>query len=103
MASETQEPDRGEVLSPERRRFLGRLSIALSVIAAAMAGIPVIGFIIGPLIQSEEPVWRRVGAVNDCQIANIVKVSLEDPSAILWAGVSSLTGAWLRRLDAERF
>ena len=53
---------RGEALSPERRRFLGRLSIALSAIAAAIVGIPVVGFIIGPLIQSEEPVWCRVGA-----------------------------------------
>ena len=94
---------RGEALSPERRRFLGRLSIALSAIAAAIVGIPVVGFIIGPLIQSEEPVWRRVGAVNDFQIGQTVKVSFEDPSPMVWAGVTSLTAAWLRRLDAERF
>ena len=94
---------RGEVLSPERRRFLGRLSIALSAIAAAIVGIPVIGFILGPLIQSEEPVWRQVGAVNNFQIGQTVKVSFEDPSPMLWAGVTSLTAAWLRRLDAERF
>jgi len=94
---------RSEALSPERRRFLGRLSIALSAIAAAMVGIPVVGFIIGPLIQSEEPVWRRVGAVDDFHIGNTVKVSFEDPSPMVWAGVTSLTAAWLRRLDAERF
>src|SRR3984893_10317239 len=103
MPSETQEPGRGEALSPERRRFLGRLSIALSAIAAAMVGIPVVGFIIGPLIQSEEPVWRQVGAVNNFQIGQTVKVSFEDPSPMVWAGVISLTAAWLRRLDAESF
>ena len=74
---------RGEALSPERRRFLGRLSIALSAIAAAIVGIPVVGFIIGPLIQSEEPVWRQVGAVSNFQIGQTVKVSFEDPSPMV--------------------
>jgi menaquinol-cytochrome c reductase iron-sulfur subunit len=90
-------------LSPERRRFLGRLSIALSVLAAALVGVPVVGFIIGPLIQTEQRVWRRVGAVNDFQIGQTVKVTFEDPSPMEWAGVTALTAAWLRRLDAERF
>jgi menaquinol-cytochrome c reductase iron-sulfur subunit len=94
---------RGDVMSPERRRFLGRLSIALSAFAAAIVGIPVVGFILGPLIQSEPPVWRRVGAVNDFQIGQTVKVSFEDPSPALWAGVTSLTAAWLRRLDSGNF
>jgi menaquinol-cytochrome c reductase iron-sulfur subunit len=93
----------GEALSPDRRRFLGRLSLALFVIAALIVGIPVVGFILGPLIQSERPAWRRAGAVYDFQIGQTVKVSFEDPSPMLWAGVTSLTAAWLRRLDTDRF
>jgi menaquinol-cytochrome c reductase iron-sulfur subunit len=93
----------GEVLSPERRRFLARLSIALSAIAAAIVGIPVVGFIIGPLIQSEEPVWRQVGAVDEFEMGQTVKVTFEDPSPMAWAGVTALTAAWLRRLDNGSF
>jgi quinol---cytochrome c reductase iron-sulfur subunit, bacillus type len=96
-------PARSDTMSPERRRFLGRLSIGLSAFAAMLVGIPVVGFIIGPLIQSEPDVWRRVGSVNDFQIGQTVKVSFEDPSPMLWAGVTSLTAAWLRRLDAASF
>jgi menaquinol-cytochrome c reductase iron-sulfur subunit len=93
----------GEVLSPERRRFLSQLSLALSALAAAIVGIPVVGFILGPVTQPEEPVWRRVGALNDFQIGQTVKVTFEDPSPMEWAGVTALTAAWLRRLDAVNF
>ncbi len=103
MANDVKAPIHDEVLSPERRRFLGRLSIALSAIAAAIVGVPVVGFILGPLIQSEEPVWRQVGSVNGFQVGQTVRVTFVDPSPMVWAGVTALTAAWLRRLDAERF
>ena len=48
MANEIRQPKFGEALSPERRRFLSRVSIALSAIAAAIVGVPVVGFILGP-------------------------------------------------------
>jgi menaquinol-cytochrome c reductase iron-sulfur subunit len=94
---------RGELLSPERRRFLSRFSIALSAFAATIVGIPVVGFILGPLVQPEEAVWRRVGAVNDFGIGQTVKVTFADPSPMAWAGVTALTAAWLRRIDADQF
>jgi hypothetical protein len=75
MANEIGVAGKGEAPSPERRRFLGRLSIALSAIAAAVVGVPVVGFILGPLISPEEPVWREVGRVANFQISQTVKVS----------------------------
>jgi menaquinol-cytochrome c reductase iron-sulfur subunit len=103
MASETQKPSRGEALSPERRRFMGRLSIALSAIAATIVGIPVVGFILGPIIAPEKDVWRAVGAVDSFKAGETVKVSFLDPSPMAWAGVTALTAAWLRRLEAGSF
>jgi len=103
MASETQEPGRGEALSPERRRFLGRLSIALSAVAAAIVGIPVVGFILGPLIAPEPDVWRAVGAADSFKPGETVSVSFLDPSPMAWAGVSAMTAAWLRRLGSGGF
>ncbi|HVB81492.1 MAG TPA: Rieske (2Fe-2S) protein [Candidatus Binataceae bacterium] len=103
MASETQEPSRGEALSPERRRFMGRLSIALSAVAAAIVGVPVVGFILGPLIASEPDVWRTVGAVDSFKPGATVSVSFLDPSPMAWAGVAAMTAAWLRRLESGGF
>jgi menaquinol-cytochrome c reductase iron-sulfur subunit len=103
MESETPTPSRGEALSPERRRFLGRLSIALSAIAAAIVGVPVVGFIFGPLIAPGKDVWRAVGAVDSFKAGETVSVSFLDPSPMEWAGVSALTAAWLRRLESGGF
>ncbi len=103
MASETQKPSQGEALSPERRRFMGRLSIALSAVAAAIVGVPVVGFILGPLLGSGKDVWRPVGAVDTVKAGETVSVSVLDPSPMAWAGVSAMTAAWLRRLESGDF
>ena len=103
MVSETQKPSRGEALSPERRRFMGQLSIALSAIAATIVGVPVVGFILGPLIAPDKDVWRAVGAVDSFKAGETVEVSFLDPSPMAWAGVTALTAAWLRRLEAGSF
>ncbi|HTU43047.1 MAG TPA: Rieske (2Fe-2S) protein [Candidatus Aquilonibacter sp.] len=92
-----------ELLSPERRRFMTRLSLTLTGIAAAIIASPVIGFIFGPLIKPVEPVWRQVGAVDQFQKGQTVKVTFEDPSPMRWAGVTALTAAWLRRVDEDTF
>jgi menaquinol-cytochrome c reductase iron-sulfur subunit len=103
MASETQERGCCEALSPERRRFLGRLSIALSAVAAAIVGIPVVGFILGPLIAPEPDVWRALGAADSFKPGETVSVSFLDPSPMEWAGVTAMTAAWLRRLESGSF
>jgi menaquinol-cytochrome c reductase iron-sulfur subunit len=103
MASETQQPSRGEALSPERRRFMGRLCIALSAVAATIVGIPVVGFILGPLLVSDPDVWRAVGAVDTFTPGETVKVNFLDPSPAAWAGVTAMTAAWLRRLESGGF
>jgi menaquinol-cytochrome c reductase iron-sulfur subunit len=103
MANENRQPVKGEALSPERRRFMSRISIALSAIAATIVGIPVVGFILGPLIAPEPDVWRPVGPVESFERGRTVKVSFLDPSPMAWAGVTAMTAAWLRRLESGDF
>src|SRR5579863_2083391 len=103
MANDIQQPVMSEVLSPERRRFLSRISLALSAIAAIIVGVPVVGFILGPLIAPEADVWRTVGAVDSFERGQTVKVSFLDPSPMVWAGVTAMTAAWLRRLESGEF
>ncbi len=90
-------------ISPERRKFLARLSIALTGLIAMIVGIPVVGFILGPLFQKLPETWRAVGAVDDFKIGTTVKVSFLDPSPMLWAGVTAETAAWLRRVGPGEF
>src|SRR5262249_15077334 len=87
----------------ERRRFLTRLSVALSSAVAAVLGVPVVCFPVSPLIRKAPRVWRAVGRVDDFKIGETANVSFEDASPLPWAGVTARSAAWLRREDASRF
>ena len=88
---------------PGRRRFLARLSVALSGAVGAVLGLPVLGFLVAPLTRKEPRIWRPVGRVDDFAIGETVNVRFEDASALPWSGVTARTAAWLRREDETRF
>jgi menaquinol-cytochrome c reductase iron-sulfur subunit len=90
-------------LTPERRRFLTRLSLALSGAVGAVLGLPVLGFLLAPLTRKEPRVWRAVGRVDDFAVGETVNVRFEDASALPWSGVTARTAAWLRRDDETHF
>jgi menaquinol-cytochrome c reductase iron-sulfur subunit len=90
-------------LTPSRRRFLTRLSLVLSGAIAAVATVPVIGFLLSPLTRKSPRVWRAVGAADGFAIGETVSVAFEDASPLPWAGVTARTAAWLRRDDETRF
>ena len=87
----------------DRRTFLARLSIGLSALIAAIVALPVFGFLLAPFLAKSPSVWRAVGPVEKFTIGNTVEVTFSDPSPLPWAGVASLTAAWLRRDDASGF
>jgi quinol---cytochrome c reductase iron-sulfur subunit, bacillus type len=87
----------------ERRRFLSRLSIAVSSVAAALVGVPVIAFLISPLTQRSPRQWRPVGSVDQFRIGETASVTFEDASPLPWSGVSARTAAWLRRENESTF
>lgn len=86
-----------------RRRFLSRISIALSACAAAVVGVPVIGFLLSPLTRKPPRQWRAVGSVDAFKVGETVSVYFDDASPLPWSGVSARTAAWLRRDDANSF
>lgn len=86
-----------------RRQFLNKMSIAVGGLGALLAGVPVIGFVLGPLLNKPPGVWRPVGAVDQFKVGSTVEVAFEDNSPEAWAGVTAKTAAWLRRDDAQTF
>jgi menaquinol-cytochrome c reductase iron-sulfur subunit len=98
-----QRPGRGldEVVS--RRRFLSRVSLALSGIAGAVLGVPVVGYLLSPLLNPPPDVWRDLGPIDQYSVGETVDVVFEEPSPLPWAGQTARTAAWLRRSDASTF
>jgi menaquinol-cytochrome c reductase iron-sulfur subunit len=89
--------------TPSRRRFLNRLSLVLSGAIAAVATVPVLGFLLSPLTRKAPRVWRSVGSAAAFRVGETVNVVFEDASPLPWAGVTARTAAWLRRDDAHHF
>ncbi len=94
-------PPEGSAPEASRRRFLSRLSILAGSVAAALVGIPSIGFLLG--LRKAPKEWRPVGKVESFRIGATVEVVFTDPSPLPWSGVTAGTAAWLRRVDEESF
>jgi menaquinol-cytochrome c reductase iron-sulfur subunit len=84
-----------------RRRFLNRVSLALSGLAAAVVSVPIVAYLLSPLLQPPPEVWRDLGLVENFQVGETVEVAFDEPSSLPWAGQTARTAVWLRR-QADR-
>jgi menaquinol-cytochrome c reductase iron-sulfur subunit len=91
--------------APERRRFLAYMMYALGALIGAILGIPLIGYVLEPLLQSPRPVWRVVGRVSDFRVGSTALVAFENAYTPPRppGGISSREAAWLRRNSASSF
>jgi len=86
-----------------RRRFLSRISLALSGLAGAVVGVPIVAYLLSPLLNPGPNLWRNVGPVDAFKVGETVQVAIDEPSPLPWAGQTARTAAWLRRDDATTF
>ena len=86
-----------------RRKFLSRLSLGAAGLAGAIVGVPIIGFILGPLIQQPSRVWRAVGAVDSFTIGQTVLVTFQNALPLPWSGLTATSAGWLRRTGQADF
>src|SRR3954471_23970478 len=96
-------PERVQDDMVTRRTFLSRISLALSALAGAVVGVPIVSYLLSPLLYPSPPLWKNVGSADTFKVGETVQVALDDPSALPWAGQTAQTAAWLRREDANRF
>jgi menaquinol-cytochrome c reductase iron-sulfur subunit len=86
-----------------RRQFFQKLNIFLSAIAGLILALPVIGFLVSPLLRKVNRDWRDVGNLEQFKIGTTVEVSFQDASPLPWSGITAKTAAWLRRVDETNF
>jgi menaquinol-cytochrome c reductase iron-sulfur subunit len=92
-------------MAPEitRRRLFARVTVAAGGVLGALAGAPVLGFVLAPLVRSARPTWRGVGSIESFPVGQTVKVEFTDPSPLPWSGITAKTAAWLRRVGENEF
>ncbi len=89
--------------SPERRRLLIAITAGVGGVASAAVGVPIVTFVLSPLLRKEPKVWRQVGAVDQFRPGETVEVKIEDPSPLPWAGVTADSAVYLRRTGDQTF
>ena len=90
-----------ELLS--RRAFLNRLSLILSGLIGLVLSVPILAYLLTPLIRRAPEVWQDVGSVDQFQVGATVPVAIDDPSPLAWAGQTAKTSVWLRRNSQDAF
>ena len=90
-------------MDESRRRFLTRLSLGLTGAITAAIGVPILGYLLGPLLRPAPNEWRVAGKVSDWRIGETKLVRIENPASLPWAGTTAESAAWVRRADAATF
>src|SRR4051794_8867541 len=75
------EPGPGHPEDPHtlhRRKFLRRLSYGVGGLGAALAVIPVAGFVVLPLFNQPPEVWRDLGPTAQFKMGQTVEVKFEN-------------------------
>ena len=62
-----------------RRRFLSRITLALSGAIGVVVSAPIVAYLLSPLIRPTRQSWQRIGSTDKLKIGKTVQVALEDP------------------------
>lgn len=86
-----------------RRAFLNRLSLILSGLIGLVLSVPILAYLLTPLIRRAPRVWVDVGRLDRFTTGETVQVAIDDPSPLPWAGQTTRTAVWLRRDERTGF
>jgi Rieske Fe-S protein len=81
-------------LLPGRRTFFAWLTGLLGAIAAALVGLPFVGYLFG---KSKRPIfWVPLGGVSDFPLGETRLVHFDNPIRQPWDGIVAQTGVYVR-------
>jgi menaquinol-cytochrome c reductase iron-sulfur subunit len=98
-----------------REGFLGLVTTGVVGAAGLVVSIPIVGYVLGPVVKQPKNVWRDVrlaapdGAVGEVvrtesiPLGRTQKVVYPDVDALPWAGATGKNASWLRRTGPEDF
>src|SRR5207245_3084335 len=77
---------RGAVVNSSRRQFLTWLSVGLTGLITAAIGVPILGYLLGPLLRPVENEWRVAGKVVGRKLVGPMRVKCEKHADCTWRG-----------------
>jgi menaquinol-cytochrome c reductase iron-sulfur subunit len=86
---------------PVRRPFFRLLTLVTGAVAATVAGVPILGYLLAP--KPRETIWVPLGASGDFPEGETRLISFDNPLRQPWDGMVAHTGVYVRNegSDAE--
>ena len=103
MIQDAADHELGPPPTPTRRTFLFKLGLALDAIVAVLVGIPVIGYLLGPVRRGTTQAWISLGPVERFPEGETRLVTYENPFRVPWDGPTAKVACWVRRIEGEQF
>ena len=85
--------------SPSRRTFFELITFGLSAVAAAVVGIPFVGYLVG--VRKNPVTWVPLGSVESFPLNETRLVRFENPIRQPWDGIVASTGMYVRNQGQE--
>ena len=95
--------DAVSVPAPERRGFMLRLGIGMNVVAAALVGVPIIGFVFSAARSRAYSKWVVLGRLSQFPIGETRKGEYVNPYTVPWDGHTAKIPCWVRRVEQDAF
>lgn len=88
-----------------REAFMGLFIAGVGGLGSLIVGIPILGFVLSPLIKPPPTPWRDVGPVDKFEVGKTVAViyKYDQGQVQAWSGATQETKAWLRRDSQQSF
>lgn len=100
---DAESPARPAAESPERRGFLVWLSVAFAAATSLAIGLPIVGFLLGPLLRKRPDEWVDLGPVASFPAQSTRLATFLNPERGPWDGMNARTAAYVRRHQGENF
>ena len=87
-----------------RRDFLFKAGLALNTVAAALVGIPIVGYISSAMFKTKaKQAWVGLGALDAFPPGETRLASYRNPFTTPWDGVTADIPCWVRRKPSGDF
>ena len=92
-----------EKVNLTRRRLFIAISLGSGGLVAAAAAVPIVGFLLSPMLKKYPGLWQDVGPLSQFPVGDTVKVTLATSGGLAWDGPAQRVAGWLRRNNETDF
>ena len=86
-----------------RRNLLLKVGAGLNFIAAALIGVPVLGYVLSSFTKGSRNSWISLGSLDRFPEGETRLAVYRNPITKPWDGDTAEVPCWVRRIDSEKF